>query len=86
MSHRFLDANGLTHLIRSHEVKQEGYELMHGGKVITVFSAPNYCDQVGNKGAFIRINSRLNLKYTSFAHVPHPPLRPMQYANPMFMQ
>ena len=29
-------------LIRSHEVKQDGYEVAHNGKCITVFSAPNY--------------------------------------------
>lgn len=33
-------------LVRSHEVKDEGYEIEHDGKLITVFSAPNYCDQV----------------------------------------
>ena len=31
-------------LVRSHEVKPEGYEYQKGGKVLTVFSAPNYCD------------------------------------------
>ena len=33
-------------LIRSHEVKDEGYLVEHNGKCITIFSAPNYCDQV----------------------------------------
>lgn len=33
-------------VVRSHEVKDEGYEVDHDGKLITVFSAPNYCDQV----------------------------------------
>ena len=27
-------------------MKDEGYALEQGGKVITIFSAPNYCDQV----------------------------------------
>lgn len=40
--------------MRSHEVKDAGYEVEAEGKVITIFSAPNYCDQVGNKGALIR--------------------------------
>lgn len=33
-------------VVRSHEVKDEGYQIEHDGKLITVFSAPNYCDQV----------------------------------------
>ncbi|OQR71252.1 serine/threonine-protein phosphatase 5-like [Tropilaelaps mercedesae] len=55
VTERFLSENGLEYVVRSHEVKPEGYEVAHGGKCITVFSAPNYCDQMGNKGAFITI-------------------------------
>jgi serine/threonine-protein phosphatase 5 len=29
-------------LIRSHEVKENGYVIEHDGKCVTVFSAPNY--------------------------------------------
>lgn len=36
-------------VVRSHEVKDEGYEIEHDGKLITVFSAPNYCDQVTSR-------------------------------------
>lgn len=38
------------------QVKEEGYEVAHDGHLVTVFSAPNYCDQMGNKGAFVRFN------------------------------
>jgi len=62
---RFLDANDLSKenliidlLIRSHEVKDEGYEVEPDGKVITIFSAPNYCDQMGNKGALIKLKGK----------------------------
>jgi serine/threonine-protein phosphatase 5 len=44
---RFLEHNNLELLVRSHEVKPAGYETMHDGQCVTVFSAPNYCDQVG---------------------------------------
>uniref|UniRef100_A0A7S4KHX3 protein-serine/threonine phosphatase n=1 Tax=Paramoeba aestuarina TaxID=180227 RepID=A0A7S4KHX3_9EUKA len=53
VTEKFLNANQLDLLVRSHEVKQDGYEVQHGGKCITVFSAPNYCGQVGNKAAFL---------------------------------
>ena len=39
---KFLEANDLDLIIRSHEVKSDGYEVAHDGKCITVFSAPNY--------------------------------------------
>lgn len=43
---RFLDDNNLDLIVRSHEVRDEGYLFEHNGKFITVFSAPNYCDQM----------------------------------------
>ncbi len=33
-------------------------QVEHDGRLITVFSAPNYCDQMGNKGAFVRFNGK----------------------------
>lgn len=78
----FLKTNDLKLVVRSHEVKDEGYVVEHGGKCITIFSAPNYCDQIGNKGAFIRFNGKeLEPKFTQFKHSPHPGKRPMQYSS-----
>ncbi|EFJ45655.1 hypothetical protein VOLCADRAFT_75665 [Volvox carteri f. nagariensis] len=82
----FLDANGLDLLVRSHEVKEEGYEVEHDGRLITVFSAPNYCDQMGNKGAFVRFNGNdMVPHFTTFSAVPHPDVKPMAYANAFLM-
>ena len=73
VTEKFLNENNLTLLIRSHEVKMEGYEIQHGGKTITVFSAPNYYDITGNKGAIIRIiGKEMELKFIQFDAVPHP--------------
>ncbi|KAJ1687540.1 hypothetical protein LUZ63_018930 [Rhynchospora breviuscula] len=79
---RFLEDNSLSLVVRSHEVKDEGYEIDHDGKLITVFSAPNYCDQMGNKGAYIRLTApELKPDIKTFAAVPHPDVKPMAYAN-----
>ena len=80
---RFLESNGLHLLVRSHEVKDQGYEVEAGGKLITVFSAPNYCDQMGNKGALLCFDSELDYVAKQFDAVPHPPVRAMAYAGGM---
>lgn len=78
----FLAHNNLSLLVRSHEVRDEGYEVEHDGKCITVFSAPNYCDQMGNKGAFIRFTGgTMEPTFTQFKEVGHPGVRPMRYAS-----
>jgi serine/threonine-protein phosphatase 5 len=79
----FLEKNNLQLLVRSHEVKEEGYLVEHGGKTITIFSAPNYCDTMGNKGAFIHFDASLEPKFTQYEAVPHPEVRPMAYAAGM---
>uniref|UniRef100_A0A4W5RQM1 Serine/threonine-protein phosphatase n=1 Tax=Hucho hucho TaxID=62062 RepID=A0A4W5RQM1_9TELE len=70
VTERFLDQNKLDYIIRSHEVKAEGYEVTHSGKCITVFSAPNYCDQMANKGAYIHLRgSDLKPEFHQFTAV-----------------
>lgn len=83
---KFLDYNNLELIIRSHEVKQEGYEVEADGRLITVFSAPNYCDQMGNKGAIVKLKGE-NMKPTffTFTHVEHPKVPAMKYASPWMM-
>ncbi|KZO93145.1 Metallo-dependent phosphatase, partial [Calocera viscosa TUFC12733] len=82
ITRRFCELNGLTGILRSHEVRQDGYEIEHNGLCTTVFSAPNYCDQGGNKGAFVRISANGDREYRQFSASPHPPMRPMAYSNP----
>jgi serine/threonine-protein phosphatase 5 len=80
---RFLADNSLEYLIRSHEVKDDGYVVEHAGKCITVFSAPNYCDMMGNKGAVCRVspNAGEPASFITYSAVPHPPVKPMAYAG-----
>jgi len=78
---RFCEANGLEAVIRSHEVRMDGYEVEHDGRCITVFSAPNYCDSTSNKGAYINIGPEHKLDFKQFDAVPHPDIKPMAYAQ-----
>ena len=81
----FLDTNGLSMVVRSHEVKDEGYLVEHDERLVTVFSAPNYCDQMGNKGAIAKFDIDCKPTYVQFEAVPHPNIKPMAYANNMSM-
>lgn len=85
VTRKFISTNKLDYVVRSHEVKDNGYEITHDGKCITVFSAPNYCDSMGNKGAFINLigshNAEMQPKYVTYEAVPHPNVKPMAYAN-----
>ncbi|CAF0994447.1 unnamed protein product [Adineta steineri] len=53
ITEQFLKRYNLSMIIRSHQVKQEGYEYTHDGKVLTVFSASNYCGG-SNWGAILQ--------------------------------
>ena len=80
VTEKFLYENNLKLLIRSHEVRMEGYQIEPGGKVITVFSAPNYCDQSGNKGAIINFRGgEMNPILIQFDASPHPNIPIYQY-------
>ncbi|TEB18267.1 Serine/threonine-specific protein phosphatase [Perkinsus sp. BL_2016] len=74
----FLENNGLYCLIRAHEVQLDGYKTgppMKGSEIpshITIFSAPNYCDQYGNRGAILNIESVDDLNIVQFDASPHP--------------
>lgn len=46
-------------IIRGHMVVEDGYEFFARKKLVTVFSAPNYCGQFQNWGAVLAINTGL---------------------------
>ena len=54
-----LDKLDIDLICRAHQVVEEGYEFFAQRKLVTVFSAPNYCGEFDNSGAFMIVNKDL---------------------------
>jgi serine/threonine-protein phosphatase PP1 catalytic subunit len=52
----FCKKNNLDLICRAHQLVDEGYEFFCNRKLITVFSAPNYCGNSGNRGAVLKVD------------------------------
>jgi protein phosphatase len=58
---QFLQQNGLGMIIRAHECVMDGFERFADGKLITVFSATDYCGRHKNAGAVLVIQKNLEI-------------------------
>ena len=59
----FLKNNDLDLICRAHQVVEEGYEFFADRKLVTVFSAPNYCGEFDNAGAMMSVSENLNCSF-----------------------
>ena len=55
----FLQRNNLDLVCRAHQVVQDGYEFFAERKLVTVFSAPNYCNEFDNAAAMLSVSESL---------------------------
>jgi len=46
-------------LVRAHQVVEDGYEFFAGRRLVTLFSAPNYCGEFDNAGGMISVDENL---------------------------
>ncbi|ELQ74999.1 Serine/threonine specific protein phosphatase PP1, catalytic subunit [Trachipleistophora hominis] len=59
----FLDSNDLDLICRAHQVVEEGYEFFADRRLVTVFSAPNYCGEFDNAGAIMNVDEDLTCSF-----------------------
>lgn len=55
----FLKENELDLVCRAHQVVEDGYEFFGKKRLVTIFSAPNYCGEFDNAGAIMSVDKDL---------------------------
>eukprot|EP00927_Polykrikos_kofoidii_P000222 TRINITY_DN10091_c0_g1_i2.p1 TRINITY_DN10091_c0_g1~~TRINITY_DN10091_c0_g1_i2.p1 ORF type:complete len:988 (-),score=138.44 TRINITY_DN10091_c0_g1_i2:73-3036(-) len=55
---------GIDMVARAHQVVEDGYEFFCERGLVTIFSAPQYCGEFDNRGAFMRVADDLLCSFT----------------------
>ncbi|KAG9005666.1 Serine/threonine-protein phosphatase 6 catalytic subunit [Tulasnella sp. JGI-2019a] len=66
----FNRVNGLTLIARAHQLVQEGYKYMFNERLVTVWSAPNYCYRCGNLASVLNLKDDGSRVFTVFNAAP----------------
>ena len=72
---KFVRQFDLDLICRAHQVVEEGYQFFSQRRLVTVFSAPNYCGEFDNAAAFMAVDEDL---MCSFVQI-HPQSAAIQY-------
>lgn len=62
----FLERNGLDLVCRAHQCVEDGYEFQFDMRLVTLFSAPNYCGDYDNSAAIMIIDENLTCSFQIF--------------------
>ncbi|OCF60089.1 serine/threonine-protein phosphatase PP-X isozyme 1 [Kwoniella mangroviensis CBS 10435] len=81
---QFNHENDIELIARAHQLVMEGYKLMFDRKIVTVWSAPNYCYRCGNTASVLELDENLRQEYKVFDAAPQdarsiPQKRPMMH-------
>ena len=63
---KFVENNKLDCVVRAHQLVMEGYKMMFENKLITVWSAPNYCYRCGNVASIMEVDEDLEKDFKIF--------------------
>jgi serine/threonine-protein phosphatase 4 catalytic subunit len=67
---QFNRKNNVTLICRAHQLVMEGYKTMFLERLVTVWSAPNYCYRCGNVAAILELDENLQRAYKIFEAAP----------------
>ncbi|KAL7719011.1 Serine/threonine-protein phosphatase [Entamoeba marina] len=67
VAEEFMKNNGLELVCRAHQVVENGFEFCFGKKILTLFSAPNYCNSFSNSGAMMKVYDDLRCTFITLA-------------------
>ncbi|ALC46506.1 Pp4-19C [Drosophila busckii] len=82
----FMRINSLQLICRAHQLVEEGIKYMFAGKLVTVWSAPNYCYRCGNVAAILSFNNAQQRLTKIFTAVPDSArVIPTRNATPYFL-
>ena len=60
---RFINDNKIDLVCRAHQVVEDGYEFFGDKNLVTIFSAPNYCELFDNAGALMYVDENLRCSF-----------------------
>ena len=63
----FEELNKINLIARAHQLVMEGYKKMFNDKLITIWSAPNYCYRCGNQASIVKLDENLEHKIMQFS-------------------
>jgi serine/threonine-protein phosphatase 4 catalytic subunit len=66
----FTQTNSVDMIARAHQLVMEGYKWMFNKRLVTVWSAPNYCYRCGNVAAILELDENLAHDFKVFEAAP----------------
>jgi serine/threonine-protein phosphatase PP1 catalytic subunit len=70
---KFLDKHDLDLVCRAHQVVEDGYEFFAKRQLVTIFTAPNYCDTFDNAAAVMAVDESLMCSFQVLRPSTKPP-------------
>lgn len=67
---KFLEVNKMEHILRAHQLCQEGYQTLFDNQLSTVWSAPNYCYRCGNMASVLEVGENGERVFNVFEAAP----------------